>query len=166
MDIKRWLANGSMMAAIGALALVPVPSIAMAGQNSAAPPPAYGCAATSVTPQARNLLNGVWRDAGQVSHDAASLEGFANSPTVKPRMQESQLTQLQAKVGDMNYRLDRLTGMEQSLPATDQRAISEAIPMVQSMAANTTAAIADLNAGIQYGGYVRTLNREAQSLAR
>ncbi len=159
MDIKRWVTNGSMMAALGVMAFVPVPSIAMTGQNS-------GAATANVTPQARDLLNGVRRDAEQIGQRASSLESLANAPNNQQSMQESELTHIQAKVGDMNYRIDRLEGMQPSLPAADRPAINQALPMVQAMSANAAAAIADLNAGIQYGGYAKILNREAQDVSQ
>lgn len=166
MDIKRWLVNGSITAALGMMAFVPAQSIAMTGQNSSAAQGGSGCLTANVTPQARELLNGVRRDAEQISQRTSSLESLANAPTNQQSMQESELTHIQAKVGDMNYRIDRLEEMQPSLPAADRQAINEALPMVQAMAANTTAAIADLNARIQYGGYAKTLNQEAQTLAQ
>lgn len=117
-------------------------------------------------PEARNLLNDVWRDAEQVGRRTGSLVNFANSPNIDRTMQDNQLEHIQAKVDEMNDRLIRLEGMKQSVPASDQRAIDQALHLVQLMATGTTAAISDLNANIQYGGYAQILNEEARSVGQ
>ena len=164
MELKRWLANGSMMAAIGVMAFMPPTSVAMSAQNSAAVQQASGCITTTLTPEARNLLNDVWRDAEQVARDTASLKSFANVPNIDRGVQDHRLMQIQAKVADMDNRLLQLEG--QALPPSDQRAIHEAMPLVQSMANDTTDAIGDLEARTQYGGYAQMLNEEATTVAR
>jgi hypothetical protein len=166
MKTKRWLANGSMMAAIGAMALIPATAMAMAVQNYGPAQPACGCPSATVAPEARNLLNDVWRDAGQIALRTGSLENLANAPNVDRGIQDRELYLIQDKVNDMNNRLVRLEGMEQSLPAAEQRAINEAAPLVQSMTGDTAAAIGDLEAGTQYGGYAQMLNEEAKTVAR
>jgi len=166
MKSKRILANGPMMAAIGMMAFMPATSWAMIGQNSATAQQACACYTTSLTPGASHLLNDVWRDAEQVARRTDSLENFADSPNIDRSMQDHQLKLVQARVNDMDNRLLRLEGMEQSLPPADQRSVNETISLVQSMANDTKDAISDLDASTQYGGYAQLLNEEANTVAQ
>lgn len=162
MEIKKWLANGPVTAAIGLMAFIPVMSMTMVAQTSTDAQSA--CTTPTVMPEARNLLNDIWRDAEQVARGTGSLENFADSPSVDRTMQDDQLQNIQAKVEDMDNRLSRLEEIEQSLPPSARKAIDEVTPLVQYMATNTAAALGDLNANIQYGGYAQILNDEAQTI--
>jgi hypothetical protein len=162
MDIKRWLAHGSMATAITAMAFMPAASMASTGPN----PVKNQKTITATTPEARTLLDAVRRDAQQVARRTSSLENFANAPTVDRSMQNTQLKRIQAKVDDMDYRFRRLEAMESSLPMSDQRAIRDAKPLVRAMRNDTTAAMGDLSSSIPYTGYAKTLNEEAQAVAR
>jgi chromosome segregation ATPase len=152
-----------VMAAVGMMALMPATSIAMTTQPSAT---TSRCPCTTVMPEARILLNAVRWDAQKIANRADSLENSANTPNSDRTAQSNQLQRIQAKLRDMDSRLGRLEEIKQSLPAPDHQATNEAIFTVRLMQRSTTAAIGDLEAGIQYGGYAKVLNDEAQTLAR
>ena len=166
MDIKRWLANSPMMVAAGVIMLTPATSMAMNAPNYGADQASCDCSTATISPQARDLLNDVWWDAGQIAVRTGSLQTYADSPNVDRGVQDRQFQQIRSEVADMSNRLVQLDGMEQSLPASEQRAINEAAPVVRSMVNDTADAFGDLKADIQYGGYTQILNDEARTVER
>lgn len=164
MEMKSWLASSPMLAAIGLMAFLPVPSMAASNQSSEGRN--CGSCAATVMPQARDLLNHVERDAQQVSQRAQSLATMADSPNLNRTRQAKQLQRIQNEVDDMHTRLAELNGMKQSLPGPDRQAVNSATSMVQLMSTNTSNAIGDLDSNIQYGGYTQILNNEAQTVAQ
>ena len=166
MEINRWLRNGPMLAAVGLIAFIPMTSMAAVERDCASAEQEPQCCATTAAPEARGLLNDMWRDAAQVVRQTDSLQILANSPSVDRSIQTEELVQIRADVADMENRLCRLEAIQGSLPSAEQQAILEASPLVRSMANDTNDAIGDLDASIPYGGYTQMLHTEAQTVSQ
>ena len=165
MKLKCWLRNGPMLAAVGVAALIPMTSMAAIGQPCAASE-ASECSWATNAPEARNLLNDMWRDADQVARQANSLQNLANDPNADRQIQADQLGEIQATIAEMDKRLCSLEGIQASLPSAEQQVMREASPLVRSMENDNSNALGDLNKSIPYGGYTQILTEEAQTVAQ
>lgn len=152
--------------------------IFFAGSLAAAP---NGCApekasAESSNPNSRaevpKLVDAIQREAWDVENHAAKLQSLAGNQLVDWQLHAEQLTTVKDEINDIGVKLRRLEQMRQFAPRWERKAIDNAIPSADLMAANAGDAIRFVDSRPdalwlpQYSKYVNNLYDESAHLTR
>lgn len=158
------IAAGTLIFAVGSLAAAP---------NGCAPDtPSAKSSNLNSRAEVSKLVDAIQTEAWHVEDHAAKLQSLAGNQQVDWQLRAEQLAAVKDEINDIGVKLRRLEQIRQFAPRWERKAIDNAIPSADLMAANAGEAIRFVDSRPdalwlpQYSKYVNNLYDESAHLTR